>query len=368
MKATGVSALLRQDLLEAEEYVPIVPLEVLSEQVGIPMERLIKLDGNENPYGCSPRVNRALQAFAWLHIYPDPGHSELRRRLASYVGLDAGHIIAGNGSDELIDLVLRLVLAPGDGVVNCVPTFGMYSFNTAICGGRVIEVPRTADFAIDARAVKQAIDARSKLIFVASPNNPTANLTPRETIIELLDTGLIVFVDEAYYEFAGGATVADLVPHYDNLIVARTFSKWAGLAGLRVGYGIVPKPIVKHLWKIKPPYNVNAAAQVAAVEALADLEFRDRTVKAILAERDNLMAGLTALDFLQPCPTDANFIFCYVRRGSARAIKEELDKQGIFIRYFDKPLLRNALRISVGKPEHTAALLDALTKIGRELE
>jgi histidinol-phosphate aminotransferase len=345
-----------------ESYTPIEPVEVLSQQSGVAAERIIKLDGNENPYGCSPRVLRALAAYPYYHVYPDPEQRELRQALESYVGLSADYIVVGSGSDELIDLILRLFLEPGDRVLNCVPTFGMYPFSTTVCGGEVVNVPRSENFAVDVERVKAAVDERSKALFVASPNNPSGNITPQADILKLLELGIMVVVDEAYYEFSG-ITVAPLVPHYPNLIVLRTFSKWAGLAGLRVGYGILSPELARYLLKIKPPYNVNVAAQVAVRESLADLEYLQSTVRELIAERERLFSRLQELEFLQPFPSQANFILCAVKDGKAKQIHQELQRRGIFVRYFDTPLLQNYLRISVGKPQHTVALIEALNQI-----
>ncbi len=353
--------LIRGDLRAIKPYEPIVPLEVLSRRCGVPVEKLIKLDGNENPYGCSPRVRRALAEYIFYHIYPDPLHREIMGPLEKYAGVGQEHIVAGSGSDELIDLILRVFLEPGDKVINCEPTFGMYPFSTAVCGGRTVTVPRNAKYEVDVTKVKSVIDSRTKVIFIASPNNPTGNATPQEDILKLLETGIIVVVDEAYYEFCG-KTVARLVPKHSNLIVLRSFSKWAGLGGLRAGYGIFPSDIAKVVRRIKIPYNVNIAAMIAVRESLADADYLRDKVKAIIAERKRLSDELKKQGLLSPLPSQANFILCKVVSGDARKIKEWLDKKGIFVRYFATPRLDNMLRISVGKPEHTDALIEALAQ------
>lgn len=357
----NIENLIRPELKTMKAYTPIEPTDVLSQRADVPAEKVIKLDGNENLYGCSPKVNEAL-ANHYYHLYPDPEQRELRKALEEYTGLGSEHIIAGMGSDELIDLVLRLVIEPGDKVINCPPTFGMYPFSTDVCGGKTINIPRRKDFAIDVAAIKKAIDKRTKVIFVASPNNPSGNLTPEPEIRELLDMPSVVVIDEAYHEF-NGLTVAPLVPKYPNLIVLRTFSKWAGLAGLRVGYGIFPTKIAGYLMKIKQPYNVNVAAQIAALESLKDIDYLRGTIKAIVDERERLLAKLSQLDWLMTYPSQANFVLCSVLKGKAKTIHQELQRKGIFIRYFDTPELRDCLRISVGKPEHTDALIAALKEI-----
>lgn len=354
--------LIRAHLKGLHPYEPIVPPGELSGRSGVPVASIIKLDGNENPYGCSPRVNLALADYSHYHIYPDPEQRRLREALSGYVGIDAGYIVAGSGSDELIDLILRLFLEPGDEVVNCPPTFGMYPFSTQVCGGRMVDVPRDGSFAVDVPGIKRAWGPHTKVIFLASPNNPSGNNIPRQDVVELLDSGKVVVVDEAYYEFSG-VTVADLVPRYDNLMVLRTFSKWAGLAGLRVGYGVFPLRIARYLLRIKPPYNINVAAEVAACESLADLDYLREMVAAITNERQRLLAELKRFSFLKVFPSEANFILCSVGNGKARNIYQGLQKKGIFIRYFDTPLLRDYIRISVGKPKHSDALITALSEI-----
>jgi histidinol-phosphate aminotransferase len=342
-----------------KSYSPIEPTEVLSHEAELPSDKIIKLDGNENPYGCSPEVYQALATYRYYHNYPDPEQRELRKALEKYAGLGRQHIVCGMGSDELIDLILRLFLKPGEEVINCSPTFGMYPFSTDICGGRVVDVPRTANFALDVVGMKKALTRRTKVIFVASPNNPTGNTTPEKEIMELVDTGRIVVVDEAYCEF-GNMTVANSVPSYPNLIVLRTFSKWAGLAGLRIGYGFFPIEIANYLMKVKQPYNASAAAQAAVLASLADIDYLRLNVMKIVMERGRLFGKLKELDWVKPYPSRANFILCSLPEGKAEEIWQQLRKKGIFVRYFDTPRLMDCLRISVGRPEDTDALIEAL--------
>lgn len=357
-------AAFRPEMSALDEYEPILPVEVLSQRYGVPPEQIVKLDGNENPYGCSPRV-RKLLAQAPVHLYPDPEHREARHLLAAYVGMGAEHIVLGNGSDELIDLVVRLTLRPGERVLDCVPTFGMYRFYTQLAGGEVVAVPRDGGYDVDVAAVKARIDGRTRILFLAAPNNPTGNPLSLEALGELLATGLLVVLDEAYYEFSG-LTAVPWVAQHENLVVLRTFSKWAGLAGLRVGYGIFPTPISRQLWRIKSPYNVNAAAQWAVCESLKDAGYLQENVRRLVAERERLYRALGGISFLEPFPSAANFVYCRVHGRSAAAVHEALARRGIMVRYFDTSLLRQGLRISVGKPEHTEALLAALGAIEKE--
>jgi len=353
-----IKKLIRPELVTMKGYTPIEPTEVLSQRAELPSNKVIKLDGNENPYGCSPKVYQALATYPYYHHYPDPEQRELRKALEEYTGLGCQHIVCGMGSDELIDLILRLFLKPGDEVINCPPTFGMYPFSTDVCGGRVVDVPRAEDFALDMVGMKKALTRRTKAIFVASPNNPTGDTATEKEIMELVGTGKVVVVDEAYFEFSN-ITMANLVPSYPNLIVLRTFSKWAGLAGLRIGYGFFPVEIAGYLMKIKQPYNANAAAQTAVLASLADIEYLRANVTKIVMERERLFGKLKELDWLKPYPSSGNFILCALPKGEAKKIWQQLRKKGIFVRYFDTPRLKDCLRISVGRPEDTDALIEA---------
>ena len=234
-------------------YTPIEPFEVLSKRLGRDPKEIIKVDANENPYGPSPKVRQALAELQWPHIYPDPESRELRTALADFTGAPMENLVAGAGADELIDLILRLILEPGDSIINCPPTFGMYSFETKLNTGEVISIQRRPDFSIDLEAVKQAVTAHQpKAVFITTPNNPDGSFPEPEIIDALLDLPVLVILDEAYIEFSGAAggrfgeklSRIQQVTERENLIVLRTFSKWAALAGLRVGYGAFPNWIL----------------------------------------------------------------------------------------------------------------------------
>jgi len=343
-------------------YEPILPFEVLSRQLGRPAEAIVKLDANENPYGPLPQVREALARLPYAHIYPDPGSQALRQALAEYHGIPFENLVAGAGADELIDLLLRLVIEPGDAMLNCPPTFGMYAFDGNLNRAQIIPVPRRPDFSLDLPAIMAAArEHRPKLLFLASPNNPDGSLSGRQVIESLLELPLLLALDEAYIEFAPpGSSLLQEAARRSNLVVLRTFSKWAGLAGLRVGYGVFPNSLLPHLWKIKQPYNVSAAASAAAIASLQHADELQRIGRLILAERERLFTRLAAIPWLQPFPSHANFILCRVQGRSAAFVKQRLAERGILVRYFDKPGLQDCIRISIGKPEHSDALLAAL--------
>jgi histidinol-phosphate aminotransferase len=349
-------------------YTPIEPFEVLSARLGIPADQIVKLDANENPYGPSPRARRALAELAFAHIYPDPESRALRNALSRLTGVPVEHLMAGAGADELIDLVLRVMLEPGDTVINQPPTFGMYDFDTRLNAGQVIEIPRLGGFKIDLDAIRQAVAKRHpKVLFITTPNNPDGSLPNPAELEALLALPVLVVIDEAYIEFAsqGGRLGERLsrirqVAERENLVVLRTFSKWAGLAGLRVGYGAFPKWLVPVLWSAKQPYNVNVAASQAAIASIDDLDILAENVQRLLQERQRLFAGLQSIPFLQPFPSQANFILCKVAGRPALELKQGLMKQGVLVRYYNTPLLSDFIRISVGRPYETDAVLAAL--------
>jgi histidinol-phosphate aminotransferase len=372
---TLIEQLLRPDIAALEAYTPVAPIEVLSAQLGLPVEQIMKLDANESPYGPSSRAAAAIDALGGgkplaesvqfleplaLAIYPDPTHTFLRERLSNYTGQPAERILCSSGSGELIDLLMRAFIQPGDVILDCPPTFGMYAFDGGLHAARIVNVPRDAAFELDVEAVVAAVHThRPKLLFLAVPNNPTGNPLPRAAIERLLDLPTMVVVDEAYVEFAG-ATVADLVGQRPNLAVLRTFSKWAGLAGLRIGYGLFHEALIQHLWKIKQPYNINVAAQAAALASLADVDYLMSRVQEVIAERERVYARLRTLAGVHVYPSQANFLLLRVLNGSALQLKNDLYRRGILVRYFNKPGLDDCIRVSMGTPAQNDAFLAAL--------
>jgi histidinol-phosphate aminotransferase len=363
----NVESLIAAHVRGMQPYSPIVPLDVLSQRLGLPKDQIVKLDANENPYGTSPRALEALAASRELHIYPDPEQTALRQELSAFIGVPMEHILCGAGGDEVIDLLARALVEPGQFVVDLPPTFGMYKWEADVLGAQYVKVPRRADFSVDVGEVDNTVRALEasgvapKLLFVTNPNNPDGSVTSRADLLRLLDLPVIVVVDEAYIDFSSQLSLAPLVRERNNLIVLRTFSKLAGMAGLRVGYGVFPLAIIKHLWKVKQPYTPNVAGALMAIAAMQDREWLDRSVQLLTAERQRMSAALRALEWITPLPSETNFVLCRVGGGrDAKAVKQAIEKQGVLVRYFDKDGLRDCLRISVGKPEHTDALVAAL--------
>lgn len=358
-------------IIDMTAYTPIEPVEILAAKLGVPEDIIIKMDANENPYGPSPRVNEALGKNEYLNIYPDPESRELRGKLSEIYGVPEENLLAGSGADELIDLLTRVVLEPSQVVINCVPTFGMYNFDTNLNYGKCINIQRKSDFSLDLGAIRNAVDTyKPVLIFLCSPNNPDGRLASEEEINTLLSLPTMVVLDEAYVEFTQKdmdlgyhQSLIRQVKDRNNLVVLRTFSKWAGLAGLRVGFGAFPIELMPSLWKAKQPYNVSVAASCAALASLEDREYLAANVARIQSERARLLEKLRKFPALTPYPSSTNFILCKSNEKPAIQIKQELAARGIFIRHYDNELLRNYIRISVGKPEDTDILIRNLEEL-----
>ena len=390
MSSFDPERLVRQDLSDFPPYsMGHVPLADL--------DHLVKLDLNENPFGPSPKAIAALSQMKHYNRYI--GQDELRAAIAQYVGVDMAHIVVSNGADEMIDWVQRVFLNRGDAIVDCPPSFEMYAFFARVNGARILAVPRREDFSLDVDAiesvivnsVKQSPPADSetlaganvaswqrvltevqsqrimeaqapKLIFLANPSNPDGGVASRADVERLLALPVIVVLDEAYAEFAGESYAAR-VPSQPNLIVLRTFSKWAGLASLRVGYCVAPKPIAAKILQIKSPENVNAAGIVAALASLEDREYLLNNVRRINEEKGRLTSALAQLGFIQPLPSRANFILCRVAGRDGRQVRDALAKRNILIRALSSPRLKEYIRIAVGTPDENLLLIQALKEI-----
>ncbi len=360
---------IRADIAAMEGYTPTTSLESFAERLGYDVSELVKLDANENPFGPTEGVKQALAEMSGVAVYPDPEAKQLRSQIADYIGVDAKHILVGAGADEIIELVLQLFIEPGDTILNCPPTFAMYAFDAPLAHATTVNVPRQADFSLDVEAIEAAaLETNAKLLFLCSPNNPSGNTIPAETIKRLLQLPLVVVLDEAYIEFSTEQSLVQSVPDTPNLIVMRTMSKWAALAGLRVGYGVFHESLMPHLWKIKQPYNLNVAGDVAARAALDDLPLLLERVQTLVDLRGTLYDVLQNVPYLEPYPSESNFILCRVRGLSAEALRDKLAQdEGIIIRYYKKPGLDDCVRFSVGTPQQIDRLTQALESIADTL-
>lgn len=307
------------------------------------------LDANENPFG---HLNR----------YPDPHQKALKKRLSEIKSMPVENIFVGNGSDEVIDLTFRIFCNPGsDKALTFTPTYGMYEVSAAINDIDLIKIPLTASFQIDLDALQNYLgDENLKLIFICSPNNPTANsLENIEKVLQKFK-GMVV-VDEAYIDFSRGDSFLDKIEEYPNLIVMQTFSKAWGLAAARVGMAYANSEVISFYNKVKPPYNVSEPNQQAAFVALADVAGFEQRKSVILSQRTWLENQLPALAVVKKIyPSDANFLL--VEMTDANRIYNELVGQKVITRNRHS-VIENCIRITVGSPEENQKLVDALKKI-----
>lgn len=328
----------------------------------------IKLDANENPYELPEEIINAIKKnvnYAMLNRYPDPRASILCSKLAKYVknDIDGDMIITGDGSDELINIIVSTYINSGRGVLIPTPGFSMYNIYSSINCARVIEFNRDENFNIDMDEMISVIKTEKPyLVFICNPNNPTGTLTGREDIIKLLENcGCIVIVDEAYFEFSG-FTIVDLVNKYDNLIVLRTLSKAWGLAGLRLGYLISNKAVISELLKVKSPFNVNSITQDAAAAVLDFEDYMKEKTSQILKERDRIISELKTIKNIRLFDTEANFIM--IKVPDANLINNILIQSGIAIRNFNNYQgVSNCIRITVGKKDENDRLLNIIKSI-----
>lgn len=324
-----------------------------------------RLASNENCNGCSPRVLAALARGFDPWRYADPSCTELREEIAARFAVETDCIVAGNGSEEMIAALSRAVLNPGDTVLTVVPSFGLHEIEPKARGARVIKIPMTASFAFDIEALCRAMQELPKLIFLSSPWNPMGTLLTGDEIAKIADAmppQAILVMDEAYIEFCGPDApdaMAILRAKQRHFVILRTFSKAYGLAGLRVGFAIASdREIARVMTSAKTPFNVNAAAQIAAIAALHDKSWLDESIRTISLSRDAMFKELTGKG-LRVAPSQANFLFIDVGRDSEQ-VASELLKKGIIVKPWKEEGYRNFIRVSVGLHHENAAFLAAL--------
>ncbi|RJQ81725.1 MAG: histidinol-phosphate transaminase [Desulfobacteraceae bacterium] len=346
-------------------YVPGKPIEELEREYGITDS--IKLASNENPLGPPPAAMAALgQAFLKLHRYPDGAAFELTQRLARHLKVAPEQIVLGNGSDDLLGMLARVLLQPGDEVLVPDPSFLMYTIVAQSAGAVPIKVPLKATH-IDLEKVAAAVGPRTRLIFICNPNNPTGSAVRRKDLEDFLaglPAHVAVVLDEAYFEFVRDEECVSgivLLASHANVVTLRTFSKAYGLAGLRVGYGIMPGYLAELLHRVRMPFNVNTLAQVAATAALDDTDFLGRTLATVHQGLDFLYAELTRRG-LRYFPTQANFFLVDVGRQAADVF-DALLRYGVIVRSMGAYGYPNFIRVSVGMPEENRRFLQALDKV-----
>lgn len=358
----SIDSLFSQSAREMKPYSPIEPPDQIARRLNLPEEQIVKLDANENPFGTAPEVLEALRNGRYFHIYPDPAQVNLRKVIGRYADSPPEMIVAGTGADELIDIACRLLLEPGEKVVTFVPTFSYYNHVVALNRGTIAAYPREDDFSISLEKAK-AIDLTDvKLVILCSPNNPSGNLLEEDVLDYFLDQDLVVMVDEAYYEFSQSSFL-DKVCEHENLLILRTFSKCFALAGMRVGYGIMSETLANAFMRIKPPFSVNVAAEIALETCLNNLPHFRSQVAELTEIRDWTQQELARFKQLEVTHSRSNFILCRVLEADAAEIHDKLQEKGVLVRYFDTDLLGNYIRISVGTRSQMTIFLEELGQL-----
>ena len=350
-------------------YQPGKPISELARELGLQPEGIVKLASNENPLGVSPKALHAMQqALADIARYPDGNSFALRDAVCDRFDLKPGQLVFGNGSNDILELAARAFLAPGAEAVYSEHAFAVYALVTQAVGASGITVP-AKNFGHDLDAMLAAITARTRLVFIANPNNPTGTLLSREALREFLrhvPKSVLVVLDEAYDEYLPDTLKSESVnwlAQFDNLIVSRTFSKAYGLAGLRIGFGMAAPEIADIMNRVRQPFNVNSVAQAAAIAALADEEFVARSYALNQAGMQQLTDGLRALE-LEYIPSYGNFLS--FRVGDAARVYRRLLELGVIVRPIASYAMPEYLRVSIGLPAENARFLQALETIMQE--
>lgn len=356
--------LLRPTIKDIKEYVPGKSIEEIARKYGLAPEKIIKLGSNENPLGPSPLAVEAIKERAGkVHLYPPSDALELRKALSNYTGYPVNNIVvSGSGMDGILDTFMRLFITQGAEAVIPIPTFSYYEIAALASGGKPVFVKRSRNFEINAEDILDKVSSSTKAIFICSPNNPSGNAIIERDARKILEANAIVFIDEAYTDFSEHS-LKGLVREYDNLIVGRTFSKLFGLAGMRMGYALVPEWIAKEYMKVMTPFSVDVLSIAASIAALNDGEHLKKTIETVKKGRVQLSKGLESM--CKVYPSEANFILIDVSPRKAKEVSEALLKKGIIVR--DCTSFRGAgeslIRITVGTKEQNAMVIDALSSI-----
>lgn len=351
-------------------YPPGKPIEELEREYGI--SGSIKLASNENAWGPSPKAVAAIrEALANLHRYPDGSCYYLAQSLANKIGVKPEELVFGNGSNEIIGLLIAAFLQPGEEVITSHPTFLMYQKLVQVQGGANTVIPLTEYLHHDLKAILAAVSAKTRMIFLDNPNNPTGTIIARDdfaTFMEQLPEGIMVVLDEAYVDFVDPDLRIDVLSYIrsgKSMAALRTFSKAYGLSGLRLGYGIMDTEIAGYLNRVRQPFNVNSLAQVGGMAALADDEHYRMTLEQSRAGIEWLSKEVAGLG-CRPLPTHTNFFLIDVK-GDGKKLYEHMLHQGVIVRPMQAYGFPNYIRITVGRPEENQRFVGALAKSLKEL-
>jgi histidinol-phosphate aminotransferase len=350
-----------------QPYVPGKPIEEVEREYGV--SDVAKLASNENPLGPSPRAaDAARAAVAQVNLYPDGSAFALHNALAAHYQVTPAEVLVGNGSNELIELLVRTFVLDGEEVLTSAQSFVAYKLAAVAHGRTLTEAPMKARFHYDLDALKKLLSRKTKIVFLANPDNPTGTWFSEKDLLPFLDAApkdTLVVLDEAYAEYVDAPGYQDslvLRKKYPNLVVLRTFSKIYGLAGLRVGYGLARPDLVEYLDRVRAPFNVNHVAQAAAAAALGDTEHVARSRALVLEQRPGLAAGLAEVG-ATVVPSQGNFVLADFPNRPAKQLFEEVLREGVIMRPLHGYGFANAQRITVGLPRENEKCLAALRKV-----
>ena len=341
MSKINLDILVRKNILEMNSY------SSARDEFENKKQKLVFLDANESPF--QNEINR----------YPNNKHIDLKQTLLELNQLSNGQIVLGNGTDEILDLIMRVFCDPGsDKIITIPPTYGMYDVIAKTNNVENIKVPLKSNFTLNLEQLKKSFSEKTKLLFLCSPNNPTGNSFSRKDLIDLIESfNGVVVIDEAYINFSSNSSLVSLINKYNNLIVTQTMSKAFGMAGIRLGMGFSNNKIVNYINKIKPPYNINLLTEKRALKELKNIDTIKTNIKIILEERNKLINSLNELSFIiKVYPSDSNFILIKVDDADLRY--KQLIEKGIVLRNRSKELLcDNCLRITIGTPYENELLI-----------
>lgn len=350
----------REELQYLTPYKPGKPIEDVKREYGL--DKVYKLASNENPLGCSPKVNKAISKYMdTMSIYPDGNATLLKEKISSFTGIPTSRILPSSGLDEMIDQVAKTFINKGDEVIMADTTFIRYKDTAQMMGGIPITVPLKKDFTFDLGGMLNKINQKTKLIWICNPNNPTGTMITQKDLLQFVKKvpkDVIIIYDEAYREFATHKDFPynsiELLSHYENVMIMRTFSKAYGLAAFRVAYSMASETIIENLNKVRPAFNVSTFAQVAAIAALDDQEFVEKTIENNNKGREYLYEEFDKIN-LSYIPTQTNHIWVDVEKDGQEVFKN-LQKKGVIIR----PMQGTNIRVSIGLPEENEFFIQCL--------
>ena len=364
----SVKKLVPEEIASLVPYPPGKPIEEVEREYGI--EGSIKLASNENPLGPSPKAVEAIRdGMKNLHRYPDGSGYYLKRKLSKQLGVEPEMIILGNGSNEIIEFAIPTFLSPGDEVVMANPSFAVYPIVVKATRGKAVEVPLKG-LTHDLDAMLKAVTERTRLIFIANPNNPTGTMVTGSALgsfMNSLPEGIVVVIDEAYREYVTDEGYPDALGYVKGgklVVVLRTFSKIYGLAGLRIGYGVADREVVSYMERVRQPFNVNSLAQIAAMAALDDSSHLERSCENNRRGMSQLFEEIGAMG-IECVPSQANFFLIKVGRG--RDVYEGLLRRGVIVRPMESYGLPEYIRVTVGLPEENKRFLETFKAVMGEV-